>query len=182
MIVADVDGQHQRHYGDGVTDHEDAGTSPGELERALNEAAGPRWVYWDLRDAAVGAEVVVRYTKSEMGRDVLSGVLLLGDVVTADMLRKVPVSSLENSANMSRVETALDTELEKLPPLERGDLGPDEFSRLVAEHYRVWAMFVAHPAAAMAERANVKAPTMHTWIREARLRGHLPPARRGKAT
>lgn len=170
-------------YGGGVTDDARQPEKIADLEKTLDEKIGPRWVYWDLRNAAVGAEVMARYTKSDMGREVLSGIVLLSDVITADMLRRVPVSFLEQGASLQRVETLLRKELDSLPPLQRTpDQSPEDFSRLVAEHYKVWAMYSATPAASMAAESNVKAPTVHTWIREARLRGLLPPARRGKTT
>lgn len=153
------------------------------MAKRLDEEVGPRWIGWHLGDvkAVPGAALFARFTESETGRQVLSGVMLLGAAITADMLRKVPVSALENSTNLTRTDKQLKTELAKLPPLARGNLAPEEFSKLVAEHYKVWARAVPHPAAAMAAQAEVKPPTMHTWIREARLRGFLPPAKRGKA-
>lgn len=105
--------------------------------------------------------------------------LLLGDALTADLLRKIPVAELENSANITRVQQVRE-EIDRLPPLKRDDMEAEEFSRLVAEHYRTWARVVPHPAAAMAADADVKVPTVHTWIREARLRGFLEAGRRGK--
>jgi hypothetical protein len=111
-------------------------------------------------------------------------VMLLGGAITADLLRKVPVAALENSQNLGDVFSErydqIHAELAKLPALERGKLDAEDFSRLVAEHYKTWARHVPHPALEMAVRWGVKSPTMHTWIREARLRGFLPPARRGK--
>jgi hypothetical protein len=59
-------------------------------------------------------------------------------------------------------------------------MSPEQISELVAQHYKTWARGVPHPAAAMAAEANAKLATVHTWIREARLRGYLPPAQRGK--
>ena len=71
--------------------------------------------------------------------------------------------------------------LADLPPLRRSpDLSAEDFSHLVADHYRLWAEAVPNPAAAMAAEHGVKLPTMHGWIREARLRGLLPKAQRGK--
>ncbi|GGR78477.1 hypothetical protein GCM10010169_23320 [Micromonospora fulviviridis] len=156
-----------------------------EVEEWLNERMGPRWMGWYPQHSKVpGAAMFAQTKQSESGRWVLTGLLLLGEAITAEQLRKVPVSALENSTNLSAGDAfdQMRAELDKLPPLRRDDMAPEDFSRLVAEHFKVWARYVPHPAAAMAAEWKVKPPTVHTWIREARLRGHLPPARRGKST
>lgn len=125
---------------------------------------------------------VVGYSESSSGRLVVSALLLVGDAITAESLRAVRMVALENSANLSNRDArdAL-SDLRARGPLKRtGDMSPEQFSELVAEHYRVWSRFVPHPVAAMAKEAGVKAPTVHSWIRDARLRGLLPPGRRGK--
>jgi hypothetical protein len=176
---------------------QDAGNPRGRsfvnaLTKKLTEEIGPRWSGWHYDVAVPGAALWAMTEEDADGRWVVTGIVLLAEAVTADMLRKVPIEAIENSTNLGvRLEDAegstvlahdrAHTELAKLPRLERGDLESEEFSRLVAEHYRVWARYVPHPAAAMAAQADVKPPTMHTWIREARLRGFLPPAKRGKA-
>jgi len=157
---------------------------PTEMAVRLEKLVGGRWVPLPRGAFIPGAALVAQFTESESGRWVLSGVLLLGEAITADQLRKIPVATLENSVNLTN-QTArkfMDEVIAQLPVLERGDLAPEEFSRRVAEHYRAWAKVVPHPAAEMAGHAGVKAPTVHTWIREARLRGFLPPARRGKGS
>lgn len=155
-----------------------------DLARKLDEIVGPSWEGWHYGDSVPGAAMFARFVKSESGRYVLAGLLLLGDAITAEQLRKVPVTVLENSTNLSTEDAyaTMHEELDRLAPLQRvASMSPEEFSRLVAEHFKVWARYVPHPAAAMAAEWKVKAPTVHTWIREARLRGLLPPARRGKA-
>lgn len=118
------------------------------------------------------------------GRLIVTGLLLDRPAVTAEMLRKIPIGRIEGDANLN-TDAALDAfaeERDALAPLERTpEMTPEAFSALVAEHYKVWARCVPHPAAAMAAHAGVKPPTMHTWIREARLRGLLPLRSRGKA-
>jgi hypothetical protein len=164
----------------------DGAYTVNDLARDLAEKIGGDWRghHTGTIKALPDLAVLVRVGENAAGRRVLTGLVLLGDAITADQLRKVPVSAIENSANLS-VDDAYDkmrTELAKLPPLERSaDTDPEEFSRLVAEHFKVWARYVPHPAAAMAAEWKVKAPTVHTWIREARLRGLLPAARRRKA-
>jgi len=67
-------------------------------------------------------------------------------------------------------------------PLGRPD-GKDAegFYRRVAEAYRELAEHTRAPAVRIAEEANVPLTTAHRWIREARRRGFLPPAQKGKA-
>ncbi|MGH3927047.1 MAG: hypothetical protein ACRDTT_29970 [Pseudonocardiaceae bacterium] len=58
---------------------------------------------------------------------------------------------------------------------------PDNFYRLVAHVYRDHAAATRAPAKELAAEAGVPVTTAHRWIREARRRGFLPPARKGKA-
>lgn len=67
-------------------------------------------------------------------------------------------------------------------PLSRPDgTDPDAFSRRVAQAYMAAVESTGAPAKALAEEAGVPVTTVHRWIREARQRGHLPPARKGRA-
>lgn len=163
-------------------DPEGDGYEPGELEEKLREwFGGHHWRVWHQDVTVPGAEIYAGYSETSAGRLVMSGMVLLGDAITADMLRKVPVKEIENSANIG-YKTTVREDVDKLPPLQRTpDMAPEDFSRLVAQHYLTWARSVPHPAAAMAADAGAKVPTVHSWIREARLRGFLPPAKRGKA-
>ncbi len=131
------------------------------------------------------AAVWARYSEAESGRWVLSGLLLLGDSIRGETLRKVPVSVMENSHNLTQRQSDAEAmgPIADLPPLRREPgMTPEAFSQLVAQHYRAWAAVVPSPVAAIAAEWKVKPPTVHGWIREARLRGYLPPARRGKVT
>ncbi|WP_147944555.1 hypothetical protein [Microbispora sp. CSR-4] len=154
---------------------------PHQVEQELAKLfPGGRWYAYLDGSAVAGVDLAARFSEGSSGRLVMSGLVILGDQIGADQLRAVPVTALENSANLTRKDVR--EELERLPPLKRTPgMEPEEFSRLVAEHYKVWARRVPHPAAAMAEEHGVKLATLHTWIREARLRGLLPPAKRGKA-
>jgi hypothetical protein len=153
-----------------------------ELEQLLRESfGGDDWYCLSETDSGIGADLYAGFTRSPSGRLVLSGLVVLGGAITADMLRKVPVAALENSENITHQQSVRE-DVDRLPPLNRAEAtSAEDFSRLVAEHYRSWARVVPHPAAAMAADAGVKLPTVHSWVREARLRGYLPPARRGKA-
>lgn len=158
------------------------GYSPQELEQKLRDwFGGDLWRTWGRGVTVPNAELYAGYTRTEAGRLVLSGLVLLGDALTADTIHKVPVTALENSVNISAGDVR--EEIDKLPPLQRtSDMSPEDFSRLVAQHYLTWAKGVPHPAAAMAADAGAKVATVHTWVREARLRGFLPPAKRRKAS
>lgn len=160
---------------------------PGEpdlqvVEKWLDRRLGPKWHGWDADSSKVSGTAMFAQTKrNDAGRWVLTGLLLLGESITADRLRVVPVAEVENGVNLTADGGDWRAELDALPALERAaGMSPEDFSQLVAEHYKAWARHVPHPAAAMAAEWDVKVPTMHTWIREARLRGYLPPARRGK--
>ena len=163
---------------------DDQAVIPDDVAKLLSRRLGGDWQWWwraSPPDGIMeGAAVLAQLKPANSGRKVLTGVLLLGDAITAEDLRKVPVIEIENSANLTRQDVARD-KLAQLAPLKRTrDMSPEDFARLVAEHYRLWAEVVPHPAAAMAAEHGVKDPTMHSWIREARLRGFLPAARRGK--
>lgn len=58
---------------------------------------------------------------------------------------------------------------------------PDEFYQAVASAYGGYAVQSNAPAKLIATEAGVPVGTAHRWIREARRRGFLPPARKGRA-
>ncbi|WP_020545103.1 hypothetical protein [Nonomuraea coxensis] len=169
------------HPGDPEEDPETGNYDLQQLEAKLKQDfGGDLWRVWDADVSVPGAGLAAGYTKNAAGRYVLSAVMLVGDAITADVLRKVPVAALENSINISA--TQVREEVDKLPPLRREPgMDPADFARLVAEHYRTWNKAVPHPAGAMAADAGVSVGTVHNWIREARLLKLLPPAKRGKA-
>ncbi|SCL25424.1 hypothetical protein GA0074694_6197 [Micromonospora inyonensis] len=71
---------------------------------------------------------------------------------------------------------------EEMPKLTRPDgTNPDGFYRLVAAAYVAAVASSGKPAAVIAERSEVPVATVHRWIAEARRRGFLPPARKGRA-
>ncbi len=68
------------------------------------------------------------------------------------------------------------------PRLTRPDgTAPEEFYPRVAAAYSEYAPRTRAPAKEMAAEAGVPITTAHRWIREARRRGFLTPARKGKA-
>lgn len=67
-------------------------------------------------------------------------------------------------------------------PLQRPDgLDPNFFYRQVAEAYTDTLRRTSSIAPALAEEAGVPVATVRRWIQEARRRGFLAPARRGRA-
>ncbi|MQY32586.1 hypothetical protein SRB17_05400 [Streptomyces sp. RB17] len=150
----------------------------GEIEAALTSSFGGMWRSW-VSEKAPFKRAAAQFTEGKDGRLVMSGLLVLDDAITTDRLKSVPVRALENSWNLTKSEAARE-EIRGLPKLERAGRTPEAFAQLVAEHYKAWAAIVPHPVAAMAADAGVKPPTVHGWVREARLRGFLPPASRGK--
>jgi hypothetical protein len=87
----------------------------------------------------------------------------------------------------------------KLPAMPAGELTPaasptasarddhratdrDSFYIDVARTYHAGAANTGKPVEAVAQQYGVARTTAVNWVREARVRGHLPPAQRGKAT
>lgn len=131
---------------------------------------------WKPADEIDGLKVDVQMGESPFGRREIIGLRLSGRTIRADDLRKIQVGAIERAANVG-VDTRPDLE-----PLTRrsAEMSPEDFSALVAEYYREFCRHSRTPAAVMARQAGVPATTIHRWIREARLRGFLPPGRRGK--
>lgn len=121
-------------------------------------------------------ELSVHLTPDRNGRNVVTGICLTNNGITSADLRAIPLNRLENTFNADSSDV-------ELPPLVRPrGCDPDEFSELVARHYRQWASRTNHPAQMMADQSEIPVRRVHYWIREARLRGKLPPGQRGKAT
>jgi hypothetical protein len=67
-------------------------------------------------------------------------------------------------------------------PLQRPDgSDPEAFYRKVAESYAAVVRDSSKPAKVLADEAGVPVTTVHRWIHEARRRGFLPPATKGRA-
>ncbi|MFJ2741878.1 hypothetical protein ACIO3O_19695 [Streptomyces sp. NPDC087440] len=117
------------------------------------------------------------WDKQEDGRSYLSGLTVSGGRITAELLRAIPVGRLENIPNAVAMES-----IDELAPLTRrqGE-PPEQFADRVAWYYRFFSGVSSRPAKEISEHSDVPLPTVHGWIREARLRGKLPPGKRGKA-
>ncbi|MFD0685904.1 hypothetical protein [Actinomadura fibrosa] len=115
------------------------------------------------------------------GTGPLTGVCLVGEAVTASLVRSIPVGRLEL---LNRNESGFPIGLLKkeLAPLQRErNTDPERFAEQVANYYTGFARWSSRPVKEMAEHSGVPVATMRSWIREARLRGKLPPGTRGKA-
>lgn len=153
--------------------------------------------------------VLLRITQRQ-GRWVITDLLMSGEQVDAGTLRALPLSRIEaalnspgaladpiadGSADPSEKLSAFLTAV--LPvaglgehrqvrapraPLSRPDgSDPDTFYGRVAEAYAAAVVETSAPAKAIALEAGVPVPTAHRWIFEARRRGFLCPARKGRA-
>jgi hypothetical protein len=91
----------------------------------------------------------------------------------------------EPPAPMPKPPKPLRRQSEMLPPLRvtpaAGRDHGEDFYREIARMYGLLTRNGTAPAPALAAANGVKVSTVHRWIKEARRRGHLPPARRGKA-
>lgn len=127
------------------------------------------------------ARIYVRWRTTEGARPEVTGFCAAGEIST-DVLRAVPVSRLENLRTLLDQAKTKDEFLAELTPLarRRGE-DPEEFSGRVAYYYRIFAASSSSPTKDLAEHAGAPLATVRGWIREARLRGKLPPGTRGKA-
>lgn len=118
-------------------------------------------------------------------------VVIQGHGISGPLLRSLPISRLEAQANLAPGSGPIgliwnDEQPDRVAPTQREPLcrpdgtDPAGFSRRVAEAYREAVPVTHRPAALLAEEAGVPVTTVHRWIREARVRGFLPPGRRGQ--
>lgn len=97
------------------------------------------------------------------GRLQITELKINGGVIRADDLRLIPMEAIEATAN------------EKEEPLP--DVNDMDRATLLAV-WDVYAQRFAHPAAELARRSGLKPSRIHTWVREARMRGQLAPTSR----
>lgn len=133
---------------------------------------------WIRVDGVRDARVYFRREITDKGPARITGLCFVGESITAELLREIPLVPLENY-DAAIIDGLGPADLE---PLNRADYDdPDEFRQTVAFYYRVFAMQSNSPAKAMADHSSVPVTRVHAWIREARLSGKLPPGRKGKA-
>lgn len=117
-----------------------------------------------------------------------------------DDLRSIALPAIEASLNDGTIHEALTRQRIRLegsaapapprPPTKRemrfsipkGRKYPDRFYVAVALVYRQLVANGIRPGPALAEANGVPVSTVHRWIKEARSRGLLAPARKGGAT
>jgi hypothetical protein len=120
--------------------------------------------------------------------------------VTPDERKELITAGHFVAAEFKRLDAAISAALDRTTPLTRqadflGRLrssqrnpltrpdgsDPDGFSRRVAEAYYEAVVVTTKPATVLAEEAGVPVTTVHRWIRDARQRGHITAARKGRA-
>lgn len=138
---------------------------------------------WQAIDGlSESSRVYVRWEWND-GRAQVAGICVTGAPIRASTLRSIPVGRLENipKAAVEGLGTP-DKFLSGLAPLSRDKSDdPEDFAERVAWYYRVFAGLSSKPAKAIADHSGVPVTTVRGWIREARLRGKLPPGTKGKA-
>ncbi|WP_033338897.1 hypothetical protein [Catenuloplanes japonicus] len=149
------------------------------LAQLLREQADGEWMRWEGGPAGIPDATLWAHFKPDAdGRKVMVGMVLLTDGITSADLRRIPVGELEKAYANRTAEP--DDDPATLPPLRRGDSSYDEFLRLLARHYLAHAQRTTRPAAAIVKESGEKSATVHGWIHDARQRGILPEAQRGK--
>lgn len=143
---------------------------------------GSNWQAVDGVYPGVRVYVVWQFDDDLQTRPAIAGLCIRsieGGQVTRDALRAISVTRLENLAKNLDGFTGV---VRDLPPLVREkDQDPEAFADRVAFYYRIFASNSSKPTRDLADHSGVPLPTMRGWIREARLRGKLPPGTRGKA-
>jgi hypothetical protein len=158
---------------------------------------GDGWVGYTPPGQRYAVRVHVSH-KPGPGRWVVDAVQFADFRVTARDLRDFPLGKVEawvnqlaqqglvdvlNAKMSDTVQFAVEGEATWVPKLPaapaRGAKG-DDFYRFVGEVYGKAAVVSTRPAAELAKAWEVPVTTVHRWIREARRRGHLPPAEPGR--
>lgn len=168
---------------------QDRGIDVAATAQLLTERFSGEWLALEWLSAEdEGAKLFAQFKPDAYGRKVVTGLLLIGSVITADSLRTISVGSLESMVmemghgGPDEAAAQLRHDLAQLPTPGREGRTKAEFLRVVADHFKVWARYTPSPATQMATEWRVNRATMASWVRSARLAGLLPPARRGKAS
>jgi len=119
-----------------------------------------------------GVTVTAGLSPDRYGRLVITSLSAHGGPITSYTLRRIPILQIETDANRA-------TEQVQFAGRVPGE-SPEEFMARFVDAYRALAAWHPHPVVELAKMAEAKVPTVHTWVREARLRGFLPPASRRK--
>jgi hypothetical protein len=159
---------------------------------------GDGWVGYTAPGKRYGTRVHVSF-KPGPGRWVVDAVQFANFRVTARDLRDFPLGKIEVWVNQLAQQGLVDvinaklsdtvqfgitagtaTWVDKLPSAPAKGAKPDEFYRRVGEIYGKAAVVSTQPAKDLAVAWELPTTTVHRWIREARRRGHLPPAEQGR--
>jgi hypothetical protein len=150
--------------------------------RALEDG----WYEW-LDQPRRAVAVHVRVAARDDGRLHLSGLRLDG-MVSAELLRSVPVGRIEAAANAELRAAAPDGPRRRPRARIAATLRsnavrgyPDSFYQAVATTYRNLASTSPRPVADLATANEVPVSTAQRWVKEARRRGLLAPGHPGKA-
>lgn len=143
------------------------------------------WYEW-IDEEPLPVPVYVRVDEAADGRVHVVALHLEG-VVSAEVLRTIPIGRIEALANALLHPHAAEQgwrDVARLPDdllLADGRNRPDEFYATVASTYRHLVTASPRPVADLADANDVPRSTAHRWVKEARRRGMLPPGRPGKA-
>jgi hypothetical protein len=168
------------------------------------------WVLWSAVRGGTTEGLMVYaqlYADKEGDRGEIAQLAISGRNLTTDKLRSIPLGHIETMANtqpgfsphingtpqnpMSEAFNAFRQQANRFilalarrkrrKPLSRPDgTNPDAFYQQVADAYGDAVQTTNKVAKVLAEEADVPVVTVHRWILEARRRGFLPPARKGR--
>ena len=101
-----------------------------------------------------------------------------------DLLAKWTQSKMRRAAALAALEAEAEppTGMELRLKIPDGRRYPDEFYEAIADLYRRLVATGKRPAPALAKANDVPTTTVHRWVKEARARGLLAPARKGGST
>jgi hypothetical protein len=188
-------------------DFEDIKVPAGSWTSATLPIGRGGWIAFANHD--VPDWVYARVQENERGRLIITELYLARERVDSAALRALPLGRIEALANSSPLAEEIRAKLkdppqpgvEPLTPEARSrwepreiisptphlphlivpkGTKPDRFYKEAAELYAELATVSRRPAADLAERSGVAAATVHRWIAEARRRGYLPRAERGR--
>jgi hypothetical protein len=184
------------------------GKAPGDSWTSATLATGNSgWLGFANQDEPDW--VYVRVQENEHGRLVITELHLTRERMDSAALRELPLGRIETLANSMPIAEDIRAKLhlpprpgvEPLSPESRArwesrkiisptphlphlavpkGTKPDRFYKEAADLYAELARYSRRPAADLAERSGVAAATVHGWVAEARRRGYLPPAERGR--
>jgi hypothetical protein len=167
------------------------------------------WLDLQLTADCAGTRLLARFDERDE-RGVITTLVIMGSDLDSALLRALPMRRVVAAVDqlwevaggdryaeeLAKVDDGLASYLQHPPPVPRPKVtgtanrppltrpdgsDPAAFSKRVAEAYNAAVLTTSKPATVLAAEAGVPVTTVHRWIREARLRGHLPPAKKGRA-